>query len=428
MKLLRALLTTVFLSATVLPAQAQEDPFVDLEFSSALARAEKESKNVLLFCHADTEAASKRMLSKCFSDSQLQGWMRREVVAIIVTAENQGLCNRFQVTHFPCTLIVGPDGTLQHKALGERDAATLQLELQAALMSAGDVSRPEGDDAENPMAWLAWGVYLFSNEADRTEECCQALCTALDNGDEWSPGFRARYFEFILERLSYLKQRESLAVDALFVRRLDLRSRIVAGIGTSREAYEYCRYNYWLRDQDETVTLFQELAKHETEEHYNCKLAILDVELKRCVDWRTYDEVLDVIPDPKAYLETKWAEFKKRTEEDGKSVVDRAKMVDDSAALFECLLQAGKGKDAMEVLELTASKVNTGRTFYAFIERSNRLRLYPMSHRIADRGLELVTSDKGKKMIAKAKAKIPSEEAGASEGGTAPKKGDRGDG
>ena len=60
--------------------------------------------------------------------------------------------------------------------------------------------------------------------------------------------------------------------------------------------------------------------------------------------------------------------------------------------------------------------VPTGRAFHAFMERTNRLKLYPLTHRIAEKGLPLV-NDKGKHKINVQLSLIPNEDEQAADDG-----------
>ena len=51
------------------------------------------------------------------------------------------------------------------------------------------------------------------------------------------------------------------AIDGLNVRRQDLQARLTSGIGTATDAYEYCRFNWWMRDQFVTVDVFNQLGE-----------------------------------------------------------------------------------------------------------------------------------------------------------------------
>ena len=63
----------------------------------------------------------------------------------------------------------------------------------------------------------------------------------------------------------------------------------------------------------------------------------------------------------------------------------------------------------MQLFDRVTDVVPTGRAFYAFMGRTNRLELYPLTQRIAEKGLPLV-NDKGKYKINLQLSLIPDED------------------
>ncbi len=406
------------------PALAEE-PFADLEIPSALARAEKSERLVVLFFHDADAANSNRMLAKVYGDENVQKWLGKHAVPLLIPLSHTNARSRFDITQFPSTVFLRPDARILHRMVGYRDVDDFLLEAEVSLFGLSEPEEPSGDDANNPVAWLAWSNFLFSEGGERAEECQKAYYRCLDHGDETMPGFRARHLDFLLERLSYLKAHSQDALDGLFARRADLAARMTAGIGTPAEAYDYTRFNSWLRDEYITVDFFVQLGEFDTDAHDTCRRVLLEAELKRIVDHRKYDEVLAVIPDPLVHVKGLLKAYTANLEAGRSDVGVRAKIINDSASLFECLLHAGRGADATELFEEVTGSIVTGRAFFAFIERTSRLELHALSRKIATAGLESVKQERGLKMLENAMSRIPDTDA-VGEGTTAiPKKGGR---
>ncbi len=396
-------------SAALAGSAVVEEPFVDLELPSALARAEKNDQLVLLYFNGEKDPASRRMREETFKNADVRAWVAKHAIALEIPQSDLKTCGRFDVDTYPQVVLLRSDGRMLYRMHDFKDPSDFLLEVQIALIGTGDVHEPTGDDADDPIAWLAWANWLFANAPERSDEATDAYLWCLDHGDEYMENFRERHLEFILERLSYLKGRTQKAIDGLFVRRADLYGHITAGIGTPRQAYEYCRFNYWLRDQDETVQLFADLGDKETEAHEACRRVLLREELRRIVDYQHYDAVLAMVPDPLATIDSRLRAYDKQLAQGEADPAERAKIIDDAASYYECLLHAGRGADAKELLDRVVSKIPTGRAYFAFLERAQHLSLFDLARKIADEGLEKVQTPKGKKMLTLARRRIPTE-------------------
>ena len=400
-----SLLAAPFLLVTAGLVQADE-PFVEMEIPAAFAQAEEDGKVVVLFFHEAAERSSVRMLTQTFGNEDVRKWLATNAVSLLIPPSNGKALTRFQVNTFPYTVILDGSGKVLHRIDGDVDAPDFLLDSQTALLALGGSVKPSGANEDSAIAWLAYANYLFANEPAKADECSRTYFFCLDKGEGLMAGFRERYFEFILERLSYLKQRSEAGLEGLFSRRQDLRGRISAGTASEREAYEYVRYNYWLRDQHLTVELFQELGQFDTPGHDACRRVLLFQELRRMVDNRLYEDVLTMIPMPQEHISGRFAEYNKQLETGQFDIQVRAKIIDDAVSLYECLLDTGKGKDAWDLLNLTATEVPTGRTYFSFMERAERLGQLALAHEIVDKGIETVKKEKGILMLTRAKAKI----------------------
>lgn len=384
-------------AATLAPSP--DEAFSDLTVEDALARAEKEDRLVLLFFDNPGSPEARRMLTGTFTDANVIAWIRDHAIAVKIASDDLRNHAKYSVSRFPTTLLLDAQRKLLLQLQDHRDATQLLVAVNSVMLGLRDVARPDGDQAENPMAWMAWGNHLFNNDPGRADEALEAYLWALDRGDEFLPGFRDMHLEFLLERIAYLKPHTPDAVQALWDRRAALRAKILGADAEPHDLDEYLRFSYWLRDEDDSLTLFEELAELDTERGAQMYDLIVRSELKRIVAWRHYEAVLEVEPDPKGHLEARVAAYEKAAEESGTpDAEDRKAIVDDAADYFECLLGTGKGADAMELATVIAEKFTSGRTYRAFIERTNRLEFFKLSERLGEAGLANVEG-KGRRLI-----------------------------
>jgi hypothetical protein len=75
--------------------------------------------------------------------------------------------------------------------------------------------------------------------------------------------------------------------------------------------------------------------------------------------------------------------------------------------LYEALLAAGRGKDALELVEAIEELAPTGRAFALLIERALRRDMPDVALQVGLRGLPLVAGQPGERQLRRALAKIP---------------------
>lgn len=385
-----------------------DEPFLDLTIPDVLARAEKEQKLALLYFY-DTERESRRMLNQTYADADVRSWMKEHVVAIKISYTQLPQLGRYSVSQFPTTLLLRPDQATLYRMQGLADPSKFLMGLSSAILGSGKVERPDGASIENPMAWLAWANWLFANASDRPLEVLAAYLWCLDNGDMYIPGFREAQFDYLCEHIAQLKGHIQEAVQALWDRRNRLRGELVAGIGSDRDAWELVRFNYWLRDELNTLEVFDELEGRGEAQDRAMRI-LMELDLQRFIAWERYEQVITIVPDPYALIERRMKAFQASLDPDAPPTTEpRSAIVDDAIEYFEVLLASGLGADGMKLFDLVTDAVPNGRAYHAFMERTNRLKLYPLTHRIAKKGLALV-NDKGKQMINRQLGLIPDDD------------------
>ena len=379
---------------------ALEEPFTGLPVEDARAKAKDEKRVLVLFFHNPESPESRRLVSSTFADPGVRTWLRDHALAALVLPEDAETGRRYSVASYPTMLFLnvgGEDAKLLHMFEGFRDATEFLVAANSAVLSMGKIEHPDGETSVNPMAWLAWGNWLFTNDPKRADETLDAYLWCLDNGEEHLHGFRALHLEFLLERIAYLKPHTSRAVQSLWDRRGALRNEILAGEASDRELEEYLRFNYWLRDEIDALQLFDELAGLEGGRRQELRVMVMRKELALLTAWRRYEPILAIEPRPLEHIEARLKGIEAAEAEAAEAAAEgkvdseaRNALVDDAASYFEALLAVGKGADAMELMERAVGAVCTGRSYRAFIERTNRLGLFSLTKKIGDMGLEKV--------------------------------------
>jgi len=383
-------------------ALASDAPFTNISLQDAAARAQKEKQLLVLFFDNASSPDARRMLDRTWTDDSVVAWLKDNAIALQVPATDTKMKARYGINWYPQTFLINPEGMhILHKIEGHATASELVIGMSAALLGSDHQSRPEGGDAADPLAWMAFGNYLFTNEPGRSIECLDAYLWCLDNGEEHIDGFRAYYLEFLMQRIAYLRSYTSKATEALVTRRDRWRAGIIAGIATEGEIQEYLRFCFWLRDEVNVLDAVKEM-RNLGEDQEPASRTLIRAELNRAVGREMYGDILRLDPSPLHVIDARLKTLNetpvdKRTKLNG-YFDERLAIITDASCYFEALLASSRAGDAFELVDRVVEDAPTGVTFRAFMERTNRLRIYSLTERLAKQGLEIV-GDRGKKHI-----------------------------
>lgn len=406
------LLRLVILLAAMSPnlAAAPQGAFLDISVPDAFVRAETQGKIVCLYFHNPDEPESRRMLRTTFQDKAVIDWLKENTIAVRVDSTvDKATVSRFGIGRFPVTQLRAADKHLLEIMEFFHTPEALLAAAKATLAGRKITSLPLGKDAEDPYAWLAWGNYLFSNVGDPAD-MIHAYWWCLINAEQYSPGFRARYFEFIIKRLAYTKRLSQLGLTRLFSERNRLSGLLFGGAATDQAAYELVRLNFWLRKEDDTRRVFLDLAKSKTLDP-SITRALMYHQLAGLVANKHYKELMGHLGDPLNIVERRHERMQQARERAKKAGVavdlgyvvtglkeSRAQWVEDSANFYEILIHEGLGKDAKDVVDLVLKEVPTGRAYAIFMSKAIRLGLNDIAEDLADRGLKVVKGNGAKKI------------------------------
>ncbi|MFT7677771.1 MAG: hypothetical protein ACI8QC_001756 [Planctomycetota bacterium] len=417
------------LVALVAPTQASalDGPFHELTVPDAFLRAESQGKIVCLYFHNATLPESKRMLRTTLADEAVVNWLNENTIAVLVDSEeDKATVSRFSIKRFPVVHLRAADKTLLDVMEFFHTPDAFLASGKATLAGRSINSIPFGTNAEDPYAWLAWGNYLFNKGGD-VDDMVHAYWWCMTNAEQYSPGFRARYFEFIVKRLAHTKRISAVSLQRLYSERDRLRGLLFGGNGTNQAAHEMARINFWLRKEEDTRKTFLDLIQGNNLDPSMAR-CLLFHELAGLVAHRNYKEVLEHLGDPLKVMTRRHTRMVQAQERAVKTetAVDlgfvvtgvretRAQWVEDSANAYEVLLHEGLGKDAKDLSELVLTYVPTGRAYAIFIGRAVRLELNDVAKELAERGLKVVKPN-GVKRIRTALARIQEPEPVATDG------------
>jgi len=219
---------------------------------------------VIIWEQREESPESEGPLASVLGDEEVARWIDENAVASRVDIRaNKDAANRegVRLIELPCLDLIREDG-LRVARIRRGSTPTDFLAAVIGYSSDERVERPTGEAAKEPFRWLAWGNQRFSSiDAEAGPDATDAYRWLLTSADAYRPGFRARFLEFLINRLNLNRSRHSGAQDTL-ARELDgLRRLMLDGRASRRDVYEYTRFAYWLRQEHRTAELFVELCE-----------------------------------------------------------------------------------------------------------------------------------------------------------------------
>ncbi len=412
-------------------------PLEDLDFESAVSRAERLNKFlVILWVDQAASPAEDAFKKAVFEDTGVKSWIDENAVAVrINTKKDREGARRNPIKRYPCIDILDfVRGGRVGRLTAEDRATDFLATVYGATAESGTIGKPEGEAAKEPFRWLAWANTRYrAIEPQGRKDAVNGYTWCLRRADDFRPGFRSRYLEFMLERISAAKMDAPEAFDILLTESKILAQRMLNGLGDRQTAYDYVRVNKWRRKDLETRDLFLELAGRGPRQE-EARRWLLPAAVPVLGRYQQYDDILEEIGDEATAIFasriaslTAAAGGAPATEADataeeteGPEVVaplpfsvpdSRSQIIDDASWVYEALLAGGRGADAREVFELIQGAYPVPKTFGLFMERALRLELWLLAAEIGDIGMGTLDA-RGQKRIQRLLAKIPPPTAG----------------
>ncbi len=368
--------------------------FQKLGLYGALERAKDEGRLVLVAWMRDDDPECRRMDRSTWSDPELREWVSEAAVPIRLTEkDNLELTRQMNVGQFPSCVYLRPDASEVTRLIGffEPEDFVTQSEAKLTGRVGGVVPRPVMEKSNDPYAWLAYGNSLMDDQ-NLPVQALDAYIWCLDNGELHVPGFRARYLDYLLERISEMRKSNRMAASAMTLRRDRLADSILKGEATQESVHEFLRFSYWLRDQETRTRIFDGL-RDGNEAQLALRQQLFEGMLQHLVDNRRYEDVVACGGDILGKLRTGFEAL-------GEDETRRADLVNEAACYYEALLDQGRGGDAKEIETMVLTASPTGRSYALLMDSALRLNLYGLVRRLAEEGKEKV-APRGRRMIAR---------------------------
>lgn len=438
------------LLATPAPAVQEpvdESPLVlaDLDFESAVSRAERLQKFlIILWVDGPETPAVRGYREAIFGDSGVKDWIEENGVAVrINTKEDREGARRNPMKRYPTVDIIDFVRGGRVGQLTPEDGATEFLAtVYGATAESSQSKKPEGKAAEEPFRWLAWANTRFrALEPQGRKDAVNGYTWCLRRADDFRPGFRSRYLEFLLERISAAKMEAPEAVAILETESRILSQQLLQGLGDRQTAYDLVRVNKWRRKDLETRDLFIELAGlgSRQEEARRWLFGSVVPVLGR---YQQYSEILNgggleataIFASRIASLNAASGAPQVEGEApavgevpgDGDVPADgangpeiikplpfsvpdtRMEIIEQASWVYEALLADARGGDARALFELIQDHYPVTKTYGLFMERALRLELWQVATEIGDIGMGTLDA-RGQKRMQRLLSRIPAE-------------------
>ena len=391
--------------------------FQALSLADALSRAENERKLLVVFWTSVSMPDCARMRATTFQDTLLADWVARNAVAVEVDGPGDpAAAAAYRIRSYPCVDLYDPVLGLGVERLeGYSSADDLLGSFSGALLGGGAAPKPEGAALEDPYAWLAYANSMWRRGAEDAHEAARAYGWVLRNAEAYRPGFRARYFEFLLRRIAFLKPTSREALLVLQTERGSVESQVAGDAVNARAVYELVRLDWWLRQESKTRETYQMLARRGESDGLARQLLFRHV-INDLGRYQLFDEILSGLGESSgaAYLSARIATIDQNVarQAQGERLLDeeldnRGDAVLAATWIYEALLTAGRGKDAKELVEAIAELAPTGRAFALLVERALRQGLPQVALEVGKRGLPLVEGQQGERQLRRALNKVP---------------------
>lgn len=407
--------------------QDQVKAYWDLTPKEAFIEAAQQNKLSILIFLNPGEPGSDRMMRETMEDESFKKWLAENSIAVKeVAGSDSGWIKRKGIRHFPTVSIRNSSRRIVDIIHGDRTTEEWMLLLETAKRAASANTKPEGEAANDPYSWLAYGSYLFGSAGD-PNEVGMAFLWCLDNSPKLDPEFYEKHLNFMLRKVVQVAKIAPNIKQGIHTRRNALHSRVVAGDCTPFDAYALSRYGMFLRDMDGSTRAFNQI-KPDTKHKTLLKSILMWNNLERMVAYRRYEDILGHVPDPMQAIKARMAAIEAKNKEADAEVVsdlprppgvdtpapkedgdqepkikpevpmpgvklNNEDMAFDAALLYECLLAVRKEEDAHALMVAVTDFSPTGSTYAMFIERTNRLQRMDLGQATADRGVERVPED-----------------------------------
>ena len=179
-------------------AEHEEGLFLDLLYEEATQLATEQEKFIFVAWEMEGSGACLRMERQTYADPALRAWLEENTIPVLYDiVVDSKLAKTFGRQYAPSAYLIGPGGIVDHRA-GFHTPEQLLSFLDAAsygVRTSEAPAMPTGEAAEDPYAHLAWANHVRLGA--RPGDAIETYLWCLDHGEEFDPGFRAKYFDYL---------------------------------------------------------------------------------------------------------------------------------------------------------------------------------------------------------------------------------------
>lgn len=401
---------------------------VAADYEEAVKRAKAEELFLVVSWSRKEDPGSTALRTRILGDPEVRRWIsdRALFVELDVDAPENAVAvkrNGIGARQIPALDLLDVQRELRlDRLLASSDALDF-LAVTVGLADGDPPKMPTGAAAAEPMRWLGWANYRYAQSDERAAlDAVAGYAWCLGSADAFRPGFRARYLEFLIRRISKCKRRTPEASRRLRVARDRLEALLRTGKATRRDVYELTRFNTWMRLDVDSRSLFKRLVAN-GESTLGIRRMWLPGATAILGRYRDFDDLLSTTGSDALRIFAGRIEGHRPTAEEldpelrpfvleplPHTIADTAySITDDASWVFEALLARGREAEARSLHSLIAERFPSDEAYVSFVERAVRAKSWSMAIEVADLGRDAV-SDTARARIERLVAKIPSDE------------------
>lgn len=362
-------------------AIAGDKGFHDITFDKALKRAGKEDKIVFVDFYATWCGPCKILDKTTLADQKVVKWLTENTIALKIDVDkNRSLAMKYGVNSFPTLLFVKPDGTDLGRLQGVVPVEYFLSEATGVRSGKDPITRAreklEGNNSKDPIERMHFARQLAT--AGKHEEALEHFTWCWKEGNKHGRGFHGVRSSYLLSYIgelgrAYLPARKILYTwrdEAREATRNHKRPNWLTSLFTtpSMPALDFAALNRQLREEHETLKLYDELAESDPKSEGLKQLRIVtDDLLRKAKRYAEIAEHTDLVAKSRQRIEMHSVSSRFRKDERRKQMeeMNRRFTLKNLAENYEVLIGAGKHTDAEEVATMTINFYNTAETYNA---------------------------------------------------------------
>lgn len=379
-------------------ALSPEAPFHDVDFDTALARANAEDKVVMIDFFTTWCGPCKKLDATTWTDAKVVEWLGENTIALKLDAEVETeLAQRFEVTAYPTMVFVGADGDAVARMVGYVDAAGF-LELAprrlAGVTKLDEVRAQLEKTPDDAMVRMNLGRELAA--AGEHAQALREFLVCFDTGRE-SVGYGGVRLSYLLADIARLGEVHPPALEALRARADAAERALLEGEGGLEEAMDLAALNERLGRSEATLALWDELRSREEAGDEPRAPQTLKALYRQIVDLlmkeERYADVIAGAGDVMQVIEGRirmYEDTRIRFEGSEHSPADymRDLAVSDATTYFQAYLGAGDPEGATRVADRVLEFDARADTFLGLARAARRMEAVDVAREILRRGFE----------------------------------------